>query len=95
MEGRRDGAGREKVNLCFQALVLVEVYAAPSEGCLGDAGDALVKLVSVLSQVAWIAQSLLFLMSSGRCVFMGDKVSGLQYHFGARESWFYCISMEG
>lgn len=82
MEGGRDGAWREKVNLCFQASVLVEVYVPPSEGCLEDAGDALVKLVSVLSQVAWIAQSLLFLMSWGRYAFMGDKVSGLQYYFG-------------
>lgn len=71
------------------------MYAAPFEGCLEDAGDALVKLVSVLSQVAWIVPSLLFLMSWGRCVFMGDKVSVSQYHFGARESWFYRISMEG
>lgn len=39
------------------------------------AGNALVKLVSVLSQVAWIAQSLLFLMSWGRHAFMEDKVS--------------------
>jgi len=56
-----------------------------------DVGDAVVKLVSVLSQVAWIAQSLLFLMSWGRCAFMGDKVSGLQYYFGEGESLFYHI----
>lgn len=71
------------------------MYAPPPEGCLEDAGDALGKLVSALSQVAWIAQSLLFLMSWGRYAFMGDKVSVLQYYFGEGESLFYCISTEG
>lgn len=33
------------------------------------------KVISVLSQVAWTAPSLLFLMSWGRCVFMDGKVS--------------------
>lgn len=70
--------------------MLVEV-CAPPEGCLEDAGDALVKLVPVLSQVAWTAQSLSFLMSWGRYASMGDRVSSLQYYFGEGESLFYCI----
>lgn len=95
VEGGGDDAQREKVNLRFQASVLVEVHAPPSKGCLEDAGDALGKLVSVLSQVAWIAPSLLFLTSWGRYAFMGDKVSVLQYYFGEGEGLFYCISAEG
>lgn len=44
---------------------------------LCDAGDDLVKLLSVSFQVAWIAQSLSFHIFWERSVFMGDKVSVL------------------
>lgn len=46
----------------------------------------LFKLMSVLSQVAWTALSLSFLMSWGRCAFMEGKVSVLLCCFGKGES---------
>lgn len=44
---------------------------------LDAAGGGDVTFVSVLSQVARIAQYLLFLMFWGRSAFVGDKVSAL------------------
>lgn len=54
----------------------------------------LLNLISVLSQVAWTAPSLLFLMSWGRCVFMDGKVSVLLCSFGEGGKCFSVLAWE-